>query len=794
MATAAVIARILTQYSDKGTKAAQKDIARLEKKISAFGKKAVKSFALAGAATAAFAVKLSVDAVKGAAADEKQQAALAVALRNTTGATDAAIAANIEYLDSLELQVAIDNKELIPALQKLVTATGDLGQAQELLSLATDVSAASGKDLGSVTTALSRAIGGNFTALTKLGLPLDKAAVKAKDFEKIQKDLARVSRGQASAAANTFSGKLETLQLSFNQVSDKLGLALMPALEILVKYIDTDVIPMLDVWINKNKYELNDALQSSVGSIKEVVTAFQDIYKVIQGVNAILPFGLGGWLKLIVAINAFSAAAGIAMMAAKKFKDLKMMAGLTRGSTVAYKDLTAQLGFFRGTQAKVISGFQGISRWAAKSKGLIAFLTRGFIALSKAIFMTPWGRLALVIGAVGYGIFKLAKQFNWFGMSNKKAGDSAEELQKRLEKLGKRANEHSSRMIDNAIKQAKITADIKKKNDAQLAKEEMAAKRKAAIEARTAAVKKRIASMTDGRVKITEADEYDLIQLTAVELLQKKQKEVDKSLAERISLRKEELTLFNSLTAKTAQYLDFLKAINSDGKLDDSELVKLMSKWNLTQTAASKYADFVYAIGDRKLSDIEIENLKNKWGLTTKQVVDYLAKIGAPVDAKGTALSAGDIAALGWKNASSALDAYNAKLKGAVITPPPPPTMNPPIPGGVQELIDREMAIDKPFMPGDFGYLGIPKSPAPAPLTGSSLYGGGIDYSRLFSSSTLDNGMSLMSDAFSSSGGTTNINLAVYGSVTSEQDLVQTIRQGLLQGQSSGYGLLLQEI
>jgi hypothetical protein len=54
--------------------------------------------------------------------------------------------------------------------------------------------------------------------------------------------------------------------------------------------------------------------------------------------------------------------------------------------------------------------------------------------------------------------------------------------------------------------------------------------------------------------------------------------------------------------------------------------------------------------------------------------------------------------------------------------------------------------------------------------------------------------MSLMSDAFSSSGGTTNINLAVYGSVTSEQDLVQTIRQGLLQGQSSGYGLLLQEI
>ena len=108
MATAAVIARILTQYSDVGSKAAQKDIARLEKKISAFGKKAVKSFALAGVATAAFAVKVGVDAVKGAAADEKALAALDTALRNNTSATDAAIAANAQYLDQLEIQVAID--------------------------------------------------------------------------------------------------------------------------------------------------------------------------------------------------------------------------------------------------------------------------------------------------------------------------------------------------------------------------------------------------------------------------------------------------------------------------------------------------------------------------------------------------------------------------------------------------------------------------------------------------------------------------------------------------------------
>jgi len=296
MATAAVIARILTQYSDVGSKAAQKDLARLEKKISAFGQKALKSFGLATAATAAFAVKLGVDAVRGAAADEKQQAALATALRNTTGATEAAIIANQKYLDNLELQVAIDNEQLIPALQTLVTATGDLTQAQALLSLATDVSAASGKDLGAVSMALSKAVNGNFGALTKLGLPLDQNAIKTKDLGKLLVQLSNISKGQATAAANTFAGKLETLRLRFNQISDRLGAALIPAIILFADYIEARVIPLLDIWITKNEDELNEALQNSVGQIKEVVDAFQDIYAVLHGVNEILPFGIGGWL------------------------------------------------------------------------------------------------------------------------------------------------------------------------------------------------------------------------------------------------------------------------------------------------------------------------------------------------------------------------------------------------------------------------------------------------------------------------------------------------------------------
>ena len=52
MAIGAVVARILTQYSDKGSKAAQKDIAKLGRKFDDFAKKTTRAFGLAAASFA----------------------------------------------------------------------------------------------------------------------------------------------------------------------------------------------------------------------------------------------------------------------------------------------------------------------------------------------------------------------------------------------------------------------------------------------------------------------------------------------------------------------------------------------------------------------------------------------------------------------------------------------------------------------------------------------------------------------------------------------------------------------
>jgi len=649
MATAAVVARILTQYSDVGSKAAQKDIARLEKKISAFGKKAVKSFAIAGAATAAYAVKLGIDAVKGAAADEKALAALDLALRNNTNATDSAIRANAEYLDSLELQVAIDNEKLIPALQQLATATGDLGQAQALLSLATDVSAASGKDLSVVSAALSKAVNGNFGALTKLGLPLDANAVKTKDLSKLLVDLSRISAGQAQAAANTFAGRLETLRLRFGQVSDKLGIALMPALILLADYIENKVVPMLDIWITKNEDELNDALQGTVGNIKEVVEAFQDIYTVIQGVNAILPFGLGGWIKLAVAVSTFTAASGLALAAAKKFRDLKMMAGMTRGSTTAFKDLRAELGLLRGAQAKAIEGFQRIGRWADKSKGFIALMVRGVKLLFRVFLMTPWGRAIAIIAGLATALYKLAKQFNWFGMGNNKkkltgaieeADASMTNAVRNFESMDtalnnyRAAQEKKITLTKEEIEQNKLLAQINARSTADMKKQLAAAK---ALENAQAA----LAKFKDAKGVGLTTKEEDLAQLNAAVLLQKRQENAKKADLDRLEMLKSMFKTQDDLAKleqvrsdilveynKNLRYQnDLMAEYEDDLKITADEIQTLADRWGISAEEVEKYSTVFLALVDEKIDSTDIQNVAKAFGLGETEAKKYLQAV-----------------------------------------------------------------------------------------------------------------------------------------------------------------------
>jgi hypothetical protein len=185
---------------------------------------------LAGALSVGVVVQQLGKAVKAAAEDQKAQELLELAVRNNTTANTEQIAAMEETIGRMEMQKAVADDELRPALGNLVRATGDVAKAQGLLNLSLDISAATGRDLQSVTLALSKAQTGNITALTRLGIPLSAAAVKSKDLSAIQDELRVRFAGASDAAANSADGGMKKLQIALDNAYEAVGYKLLPVL------------------------------------------------------------------------------------------------------------------------------------------------------------------------------------------------------------------------------------------------------------------------------------------------------------------------------------------------------------------------------------------------------------------------------------------------------------------------------------------------------------------------------------------------------------------------------------
>jgi len=731
MAVGAVVARILTQYSDKGSKEAQKDIAKLQKKIDAFGKKALRNFAVAGAAAGAFAVKIGVDAVKGAVADEKAQTALALTIRNTTAATEEAIAANSKFLDSLELQVAVDNDELMPALQRLVTATGDLTQAQNLLVLSTDIAVLAGKDLGTVSAAISKAINGQFGALTKLGLPIDKVALKQKDLNKILTDYAKISKGAAYAAANTTAGRLKVLALSYNQVIDKLGYILLPYILDFVDYLTGPggLIEALDEWIYKNEKELQESLKGVSSVVKLLID---------NGDN------LTSLLTVLVSISSFLNTSILGLI---KWGEVFFIAG---AATFIFRTLSKTLGGLGFEIVKNGKRFDVMTKKAAAAAREAAKVGKGFpvAGATKSTSLVTKG-LDLIKGRVGIILKGLALIGALYGIVKTVTGPSDTELLAQMNAQIKKDFEAKKAAEEQARLDKIIAANDLKFQIAQDKAAAEAARKQAIRDALELKAQKLLAAqkkkIKDLGVKGT-VDEEDPKQLNAAIALLERQKNINAIDKARLERMKEEVLLlkvrndlasryddilkaladnkittqevqilalkwgvateavdayllqlkviedgtisddevialaksWGSTQAQAAQYLDFFQALN-DGILSDAEIEKLKAKWKLTEDQVRMYADFVGVVNDGKLTDAEIIKIKDKWKLTTDQVVEYIKKIGSPVSYSGSLIDPARAAEIGWLSATAALERYLALLKAGTGTVVVPPTVVPPV-------------------------------------------------------------------------------------------------------------------
>jgi hypothetical protein len=211
------------------TRVAETHLRKMGKVSDTVGKKMNSAFAAVGLTVGITALtSVLKNSTKAASEDRKSQGLLANSLRNTLGATSEAIAGAEKYIKKTQLSSAVLDDELRPALATAVKATGSLSKGQRILDIALDISAETGKDLGSVTGALSKAFNGQTGALKKLvpGLKLTGDVISNVETQ---------FAGASETAANLDPYK--RLEVIFADIQETIGEALLPALEEFAAYL-----------------------------------------------------------------------------------------------------------------------------------------------------------------------------------------------------------------------------------------------------------------------------------------------------------------------------------------------------------------------------------------------------------------------------------------------------------------------------------------------------------------------------------------------------------------------------
>ena len=206
-----------------GMNRADDDTKTLNDKVGGYSKKMAAAFLGVATAVGIMATKIGVDSIKAASDDELSQNKLKDAILKVKGATDDTVTSTEKWIEKMQFTKGFADSELRPALADLTRYTGDVDTAQRLLNDAMDIAAAKGLPLETVAKGIGKAYDGQFTALKKLGVPLDEAKTKSGDFEGIMVDLNAQFSGAAASNADTYAGKVNILQQRFGELQESLG-------------------------------------------------------------------------------------------------------------------------------------------------------------------------------------------------------------------------------------------------------------------------------------------------------------------------------------------------------------------------------------------------------------------------------------------------------------------------------------------------------------------------------------------------------------------------------------------
>jgi hypothetical protein len=299
------------------------------------------------------------DVAQAAIADNAEAEKLAHTLGNVKGVTDDAIAANAAWIDAMELATYVSDTELRDAIGKLTLATGDLGEAQDLTTIAVAAAAGSGKSLATITDAMAKAAGGNAGALKRLFPWLKTNKDGTLDLKTATKQLTDAYGGSATEAAKNAPPQ-KKLAVIWGQMEEALGQGVLPALDDFSDWMSdegnqADIKAVIDLVGALSKIfgqQLANTINAVAAALRAVAAGFDAIKRAWNNLPSIARSAAGGGGSWGRAVTATAAPA----------------AGLTAGVTAAPTQVTVAM----PRQAQVIvteeQVFRAVSRLLLKGQ------------------------------------------------------------------------------------------------------------------------------------------------------------------------------------------------------------------------------------------------------------------------------------------------------------------------------------------------------------------------------------------------------------------------------------------
>jgi hypothetical protein len=347
---------IISEFDGTGIK---KAIAQF-KDLETNGQKAqfaIKKAAVpAGIAIAGLGVAL-FDAAKGAMEDDAAQQLLAATIQKTTGATDAQIKANEDWISTQGKLLGVTDDELRPVMGRLVKATGSVTKAQELATQAMDIAASTGKPLATVTGALEKAYGGNLTALAKLAPEYRQMIKDGATFEEVMAAIGTTTGGAATTAAESAQGQFKRLGVALAETKESIGAALLPAIEAVLPFLSA-----MAKWAQDNStvfviiagvigaiaaaVVIANAAMTAWGVATKVFTGIQTAFNIVMAANPVV--------LLAVAIAALVVGLVIAYKKFDAFREIvdavfgAIKTGIKGGMDAITGYLTFVMGVYKG--------------------------------------------------------------------------------------------------------------------------------------------------------------------------------------------------------------------------------------------------------------------------------------------------------------------------------------------------------------------------------------------------------------------------------------------------------------